>query len=122
MKPYIILTILLFFTACNTRETAQIRISQEQAREMMQNQNVVIIDVRTPGEFASGFIENAVLMPLDEIASLAPYLIPDKDQTLLIYCRSGSRSNTAAHVLIEMGYTSVYDFGGIIDWQGEIVR
>jgi len=98
------------------------RITPQEAEMMMAGEGVVILDVRTPNEFEGGHIKNAILLPLDEILARAGDIIPIKNATLLIYCRSGNRSNQAAHLLVEMGYTFVYDFGGILDWHGEIVR
>ena len=88
---------------------------------MMEQGDVIILDVRNPAEFAGGHIENAVLMPVGELEYLIFELIENKDQTLLIYCRAGSRSHQAAWALAELGFTSVYDFGGILSWEGVIV-
>ena len=96
-------------------------ITPQEAEIMMGGENVVILDVRMPEEFEAGHIENAVLLPLHELAERIESVVPNKSYTILIYCRSGNRSNQAAHILTEMGYTSVYDFGGIISWHGEIV-
>ena len=97
-------------------------ITSWEAEIMMSGEAVIILDVRTQGEFEEGHIENAVLLPLDELLERAQAVIPNKKYTILIYCRSGNRSNQAAYLLIEMGYTAVFDFGGIISWHGEIVR
>ena len=93
-------------------------ITATQAKEIISNQETIIIDVRTPAEFNSGHIKGAISMPLDEITTIAPTLI--KDQTILVYCRSGNRSFFASWILFDMGYNMVYDFGGIISWYGEI--
>lgn len=97
-----------------------IRISATEAMEMMTD-DVIILDVRNPDEFAQSHIPNAILLPLPEIWDNAENVLTDKNQTILIYCRSGVRSAYAAQELIELGYTNVYDFGGIIDWHGDIV-
>jgi len=97
------------------------RITPQEAEIMMVGEHFIILDVRTQAEFAAGHIENAVLLPLNEIAERAEAVIPNKNYNLLIYCQSGNRSNQAAWLLSEMGYTSVYDFGGIFSWHGEIV-
>jgi len=99
-----------------------IRITPSEAREIMQSGNVIVLDVRTEGEFNEGHIEGAILLPGTEIEARAAEVIVNKNQTILVYCRSGTRSAAAAWVLIEIGYTSVYDFGGILDWPYEIVR
>ena len=91
-------------------------ISAEEARNMMEEQDVIIVDVRTRAEFEEAHIEGAILLTLDTIAEKAGEILPDKTATYLIYCRSGNRSNQAANLLVDMGYEEIYDFGGIIDW------
>ena len=98
------------------------KISAEEAYEMMASQEVVVVDVRTREEFDGGHIENAVLVPNESIGSEMPEALPDKEATLLIYCRSGRRSKDAAEKLLSLGYQSVYDFGGVIDWPYELVK
>ena len=98
------------------------KISAEEAYEMMVSQEVVVVDVRTREEYDSGHIENAVLVPNESIGSEMPETLPDKEATLLIYCRSGRRSKDAAQKLLALGYQSVYDFGGVIDWPYELVK
>ena len=96
-------------------------ISPQQAQDMMSQEGIIILDVRTQDEFDSGHIEHAILLPYNQIAALAASVIPDKTQTVLVYCRAGRRSNIAAWALADLGYTAVYDFGGIQDWHGPIV-
>ena len=98
------------------------KISAEEAYEMMASQEVVVVDVRTREEYDGGHIENAVLVPNESIGSEMPEALPDKEATLLIYCRSGRRSKDAAQKLLALGYQSVYDFGGVIDWPYELVK
>ena len=98
------------------------KISAEEAYEMMASQEVVVVDVRTREEYESGHIENAVLVPNESIGSEMPEALPDKEATLLIYCRSGRRSKDAAQKLLSLGYQNVYDFGGVIDWPYELVK
>ena len=98
-----------------------IRITPQEALEMMERENVVVLDVRSLEEFEQGHIPGAVLLPDTDVRENASSVIPDKTQIILVYCRSGRRSEGAARVLIELGYTRVYDFGGIADWVGEIV-
>ena len=98
------------------------KISAQEAHKIMdETQGYVILDVRTLEEFEQGHIKNAVLLPVTDIAAKAEEQLKDKDQVLLVYCRSGRRSAQAAQALIEMGYTKVFDFGGIIDWTYETV-
>ena len=125
----LIITALLSLSGCvppdeavETPTPAPVRISHEEALEMIdRGNNVVIVDVRSLSEFMEGHIENAVSLPLYQIQDQAGDVITDKDQTILVYCRSGNRSRTASYELIALGYTSVYDFGGINDWPGTVV-
>ena len=105
-----------------TDKAAYQKISAEEAYEMMASQEVVVVDVRTQEEYDGGHIENAVLVPNESIVSEMPEAPPDKEATLLVYCRSGRRSKDAAEKLLELGYQSVYDFGGVIDWPYELVK
>ena len=98
------------------------KISAEEAYEIMASQEVVVVDVRTREEYESRHIENAVLVPNESIGSEMPEALPDKEATLLVYCRSGRRSKDAAQKLLALGYQSVYDFGGVIDWPYELVK
>lgn len=98
-----------------------IKLTSEEAKEMIDNEDVIILDVRTEEEFRQGHIEDAILIPDYDLDKLAREKLPDKDAMILIYCRSGNRSKLASHLLIGMGYQNVYDFGGIIDWRyGEV--
>ena len=105
-----------------TGKAAYHKISAEEAYEMMASQEVVVVDVRTREEYDGGHIENAVLVPNESIGSEMPEALPDKEATLLVYCRSGRRSKDAAQKLLALGYQSVYDFGGVIDWPYELVK
>ena len=105
-----------------TDKAAYHKISVEEAYEMMASQEVVVVDVRTREEHESGHIENAVLVPNESIGSEMPEALPDKEATLLIYCRSGRRSKEAAQKLLSLGYQNVYDFGGVIDWPYALVK
>ena len=98
------------------------QITQEKAKQMMDEQEVLILDVREQSEFDSGHIANAVLLPLGSItAETAAAVIPTKDTVVLVYCRSGNRSKTASKALVELGYTNIYEFGGINTWEYGIV-
>jgi phage shock protein E len=97
------------------------KISQEEAKTMMDN-GVLVIDVREQDEYDSGYIENAILSPVGNIHNDIANIAEDKDTPMLIYCRSGNRSKVASDVLVELGYTNVYDFGGINTWEYDIVK
>ncbi|MDA3731010.1 rhodanese-like domain-containing protein [Niameybacter massiliensis] len=104
-------------------DAAYEKISAQQAKEMIdKGEYGVILDVRTLEEYNEGHIEGATLLPDNEIKDKAEITLYDKEEVILVYCRSGRRSEAAAKVLVEMGYTKVYDFGGIIDWPYEVVK
>lgn len=113
-------------TASSSTAASQIaeyrKISAEQAKEMMDaNPDAIILDVRTQQEFDEKHIEGALLLPDFELEEKAAAILQNKDDLILIYCRSGNRSRTAANTLLALGYTNVYDFGGIIDWPYDTV-
>lgn len=122
MKRIVLIFILFFsvFTliSCNKNYES---ISAKEAKNLMDNEsNYVILDVRTKSEYDSGHIPGAILIPEDEIKDTAENILKDKNQLILVYCRSGRRSKNAAKELTKMGYTNVKEFGGIIDWSYEI--
>ena len=126
MKKLIaIALVMLVFVGCkgeNMKNTYE-QITQEEAKRIMDTEtDYVLLDTRTDEEFAQGHIEGAIMIPEYEIADKAETAIPDKDTLILVYCRSGRRSKIASMLLVELGYTNVKEFGGIIDWKYEIVK
>ena len=105
-----------------TDKAAYQKISAEEAYEMMASQEIVVVDVRTQEEYDGGHIPNAILVPNESIGDDMPEALPDKEATLLIYCRSGRRSKEASEKLLKLGYKSIYEFGGVIDWPYELVK
>jgi len=105
-----------------TTKVAYRKISAQEAKTMMDSRDVIILDVRTQAEYDEGHILNALLLPDTKIKEQASAMLPDQNAKILVYCRSGRRSAQAAQTLIQMGYTNVYDFGGIIDWPYETVK
>ena len=98
------------------------QISQQEAQSMMESESgYVIVDVRRADEFASGHIPSAINIPNESIGKAQPAELPDLDQLVMVYCRSGNRSKQAAKKLAEMGYTNIVEFGGINTWPGEVV-
>ena len=98
------------------------QITQEKAKEMIQaDDGHIIVDVRRQDEYDSGHIPGAILIPNESIGTEQPKELPDLDQVILIYCRSGRRRKEASQKLADTGYTHIYEFGGIIDWTGEVV-
>lgn len=105
-----------------TVAVAQVISPADAKTRLEQESGVVVVDVRTQEEYDQGHLRASVLVPLDDLAALAPQKLPDKDAVLFIYCRSGRRSALAAQQLVSMGYTQVYDLGGILDWPYEITK
>ena len=123
----LLISLSLFgMTACNgeNRKTSTYeQITAEQAKTIMDTKkDYVIIDARTEEEFSEGHIKNAILIPEYEIKDRAEKELPDKDDFILVYCRSGRRSKIASEELVKLGYTNVKEFGGIIDWPYEVVK
>ena len=123
----LLISLSLFgMTACdseNGKSSTYEQISAEQAKTIMDTEkDYVIIDARTEEEFAEGHIKNAILIPEYEIANRAEKELPDKEQLILVYCRSGRRSKIASEELVKLGYTNVKEFGGIIDWPYKTVK
>ena len=124
MRSIIIMIMLLcviFLAACENNDIVSDvgykKISAEDAYQVMQSTDkYILLDVRTDEEFAEKHIEGAVLIPDYEIGIRADTELPDKSALILVYCRSGRRSANAANKLVKIGYTNIYDFGGIIDW------
>lgn len=127
MKKLIVLALLLMLLlACGQaeekkQEEVYMNISAQEAKEIMDTtEGYIILDVRTQEEYDERHIPNAILIPDTEIAEKAEEILTDKDQMLLVYCRSGRRSKLAAETLVELGYTNIREFGGIIDWPYEV--
>ena len=122
----LLISLSLFgLTACQSGDNNATyeQITAEQAKTIMDTEkDYIIIDARTEEEFAEGHIENAILIPEYEIAQRAENELPDKEQLILVYCRSGRRSKIASEELVNLGYTNVKEFGGIIDWPYDIVK
>lgn len=100
-----------------------LNITAEEAKKLMDSEEgCIILDVRTREEYDQGHIPGAILIPNTEIEAKAADLLPDKEQLILVYCRSGRRSKLAAQSLADLGYTNIREFGGILDWPYEAVR
>ena len=126
MKKLIpILLSALMFTGCagtsNSQTNTYRSITMDEAVAMMEQETgYIILDVRRPDEFAAGHIPNAINVPNESIGTDEIPELPDKDQLILVYCRSGRRSKEASEKLVKLGYTNIVEFGGILDWKGEI--
>ena len=108
--------------AQNVNEASYTQISMDEAVIMMEEEtDYIIVDVRRPDEFADKHIPNAINVPNETIGEDEIPELPNKDQIILVYCRSGNRSKQASKKLAALGYTKVYEFGGINDWKGETV-
>lgn len=110
-------------TQISEESVSYTEITQKEAKEIMDTEeSVIILDVRTQEEYDTGHIPNAILIPHDQITDLANSNLPDKEQLILVYCRSGNRSKIAAKSLAELGYTNVKEFGGINTWSYDITE
>ena len=126
MKKLIpILLSALLFTGCaatnNSQTNTYRQIAMDEAVDMMaQETGYIILDVRRPDEFAAGHIPNAINVANESIGTDEIAELPDKDQLIMVYCRSGRRSKEAADKLVKLGYTNIVEFGGILDWTGDV--
>ena len=127
MKKLILFLLpVMLLTACgqanpNSQEAVYMNITAQEAKQIMDSEEgYIILDTRTQAEYDEGHIPGAIVISHDEIEEKAEQLLPDKDQLLLVYCRSGRRSKLAAEALVKLGYTNIKEFGGIIDWPYEV--
>ena len=125
MKKYIIILVsvimIMGLTGCEKKDMSYKEISMEEAVAIMATEeNYIILDVRTTEEFAEKHIPNAINIPNETIGSEELAELPDKNQLILVYCRSGNRSKQASEKLAALGYTNIYEFGGINNWTGEL--
>lgn len=128
MKKILILFLLMLMllSACgqttqNSQEAVFMNITAEEAKEIMDSsEGYILLDVRTQEEYDESHIPGAVLIPNTEIEDRAEEELPDKEQLILVYCRSGNRSKKAAEILVKLGYTNIREFGGIMDWSYEV--
>ena len=129
MKKLILLLLaVMMLTACgqdkeNDQGAVYVNITAEEAKQIMDSEeDYIILDVRTREEYDEGHIPGATQISHEEIAEKAEDVLTDKDQMILVYCRSGRRSKIAAEALVELGYTNIKEFGGIIDWPYEVEK
>ena len=119
----LMLAMLLVLTGCGGTvvENTYQQITQEEAKNMMDTQEAIVLDVREQDEFDAGHIPGAVLLPVGTITKdTAAAVIPELDSVVLVYCRSGNRSKKASQTLADLGYTGIYEFGGINTWPYEV--
>ena len=127
-KLLFLLLAVMLLTACgqtkeNDQEAAYMNITAEEAKTIMDiEEDYIILDVRTLEEYDQGHIPGAIQISHDEITEKAEEVLTDKDQLILVYCRSGRRSKIAAEALVELGYTNIKEFVGIIDWPYEVTE
>ena len=125
-KLFFLLLVVMLLTACgqdkeNDQGVVYVNITAEEAKQIIDTEEgYIILDVRTQEEYDQGHIPGAILIPDTEINVKAENVLTDKDQLILVYCRSGRRSKIAAEALVELGYTNIKEFGGIIDWPYEV--
>ena len=124
-KLVFLLLAVLLLTACgqdkeNDQEAVYVNITTQETKRIMDTEDgYIILDVRTQEEYDQGHIPGAIVISHEEIAEKAEDVLTDKNQLILVYCRSGRRSKIAAEALVELGYTNIKEFGGIIDWPYE---
>ena len=124
-KLIFLLMTVMMLTACGQdmekdQGAVYVNITAEEAKGIMDSEDgYIILDVREQDEYDAGHIPGAILIPYTQIEEKATAMLPDKDQLILVYCRSGRRSKIAAEALAELGYTNIKEFGGIIDWPYE---
>ena len=127
-KLLFLLLAVMLLTACgqakeNDQEAAYMNITAEEAKQIMESrEGYIILDARTQEEYDQGHIPGAIVISHEEIAEKAEEVLTDKEQLILVYCRSGRRSKIAAEALVELGYTNIREFGGIIDWPYEVEK
>ena len=127
-RSILILLAVMILTACgqdkeNDQGAVYVNITAEEAKQIMDTEEgYIILDVREQDEYDAGHIPGAILIPYTEIEEKAEDVLTDKDQLILVYCRSGRRSKIAAEALVELGYTNIKEFGGIIDWPYDVVK
>ena len=125
-KIVFLLLAVMMLTACgqdkgNNQGAVYVNITAEEAKQIMDSEEgYIILDVRAQEEYDESHIPGAILIPHTEIEARAEEVLTDKDQLILVYCRSGRRSKIAAEALVELGYTNIKEFGGIIDWPYEV--
>ena len=127
MKKLIFLLLaVMMLTACGQdtekdQGAVYVNITAEEAKQIMDTEEgYIILDARTQEEYDEGHIPGAIVISHEEITEKAEEVLTDKDQLILVYCRSGRRSKLAAEALVELGYTNIKEFGGIIDWPYEV--
>lgn len=125
MKKWLIVLLIFLCSGCAKPQipmNTYRQITMEEAVIMMEKEkDYIILDVRTPAEFAEKHIPNAINIPNEIIGTAEIPELPDQNQLILVYCRSGRRSKEAAEKLVALGYTNIVEFGGINDWTGETV-
>ena len=125
-KLVFLLLAVMMLTACgqdkeNDQGAIYVNITAEEAKQIMDTEEgYIILDARTQEEYDEGHIPGAIVISHEEITEKAEEMLTDKDQLILVYCRSGRRSKLAAEALVELGYTNIKEFGGIIDWPYEV--
>lgn len=128
LKVVPLLLVILLLAGCaettgGENDATYRQITTSEAVEMMASESdYIILDVRRPDEFSAGHIPNAVNIPNESIGADEIDELPDKDRLILVYCRSGNRSKQASEKLVRLGYTNIVEFGGILDWKGEIEK
>lgn len=122
LQVVLLLGITVLTGCASTESEVGILSSREAYQWLADSVDAIVLDVRSEEEFLTGHIEGAILLPLPEIETQAAERLLDKDALILVVCQSGNRSQVAAQQLVDLGYTNVYNIGGVLSWPGELVR
>ena len=123
MKKLLLLFVTIVLIGCSSADAEFSFMSSWEARDLIEGgADVIVLDVRSEAEFLNGHIEGSILLPVHEIEDYAESILLDRNAVILVICQSGNRSRTASLALANLGFTNVYDIGGIMSWPGEIVN
>ena len=121
--PFLMALLLLAGCGAQSEESTYRQVNAEEADSMMEEESgYIILDVRTAQEYSEKHIPAAINIPNETIGTEDSQELPDREQRILVYCRSGNRSKQGSEKLVKLGYTNIVEFGGINDWTGETVR
>jgi phage shock protein E len=121
-KTILVVLLLMFISGCSSpiESKGETLTSQQAYTASQENNNILIVDVRTPSEYAEGHIPSSVNLPLDTLKGVAATELPNKDEEIYVVCRSGNRSSQAQNILESLGYTNISDIGSVFDWPEEL--
>ena len=123
LAVFIVMLVIIGCSNNSATEAGFTVISSEEAKQRLDNdEKIIVLDVRTKEEYESGHIPHAILIPVNNLQEQAEHILIDKGKPIFVYCRSGNRSAVASNILVKLGYSQVYNLGGINDWPYELVK